>query len=942
MVTALSAVIAALVIFILPGAVVAWCAGMRLPWAAATGVAVTAGVWGVLGWAYGAQEIPVTLSSLLLGTAVFAIVGFFWRVIWTAVSVAKGRRQRQLDRELLSPAELEAQQKWWRGENLRSWITSKRRHGGILDPVWLLPLAGVVFGFTLLVQRAMDAIGGAKGGLNSVFQGWDAHWHASVIRFIGEQGVASSVRMGELQNIETHKELFYPTGFHTLAFGLKEFANLSVVEALNVTSVVLPALGLTFSAAFLAWFMVGRRGWVGALAAGLAPVAVAGVFPIFYVEYYTGAWPNLAALSVVGIGAAAMMKVPDRPITVPAAALALAGVGSIHPSAVPIVAVIVGFWWLLWKVFVPSSAGKRTDGIRHEVWLRVRDLLLVVVASAAGLGLMLPQWVIGSGQAGEVSQFNKRQVADYGVAWQRVLELQSRAEHYAPTQWWLTIGAIAGAVILLLWRRSIWAAVTTGLFAAVGAYSLKHFDGPVGTVAGFLSGLNYNSTHRLFSPLALIATALAAVAAAALVRFILGGFLLTPALRRWRESRTVRRSRGWVGITSAVLALIVCIGIAIGLVPWTQTPLENKYRWAVAASRDGRMVGDEEQNAFEWLSHQPGAYDGIIANNSHEGTGWMYPLYGLPSLHRHFLFSKTPKESATTALWWHPDLIGAGLAPEPGSQAALMRQWIPDTAGMKGDRSTYANISDFAARDMNVKYFIISPPSFWAFQKNIDAQVHGLWKSRGLTPVYKSGKTAIFAVNAQLTDEEIQQARESGESQSPDKLPPLPQTDATGSAAEAGEGYGANPLSEDHGGKSKAQKQKFFRPTKWDRELANGDAVAGEKAAPAPEEANSKPGQTEQAKPTAPGAPDQAPHAPVPNAPVPNVPAPNGPAQVAPTPAPVAPVPQAPAQQVPAAPAPGYGVPAPGYYAPAPGFGGAPGVGAPAVPGGGQGLGYYG
>ena len=34
-----------------------------------------------------------------------------------------------------------------------------------------------------------------------------------------------------------------------------------------------------------------------------------------------------------------------------------------------------------------------------------------------------------------------------------------------------------------------------------------------------------------------------------------------------------------------------------------------------------------------------------------------------------------------------------------------------------------------------------------------------MWKAPGLTPVYKDGATAIFAVNAQLTDEELAKAR---------------------------------------------------------------------------------------------------------------------------------------------------------------------------------------
>lgn len=947
MITALSAVVTALAIFILPGAVVGWCAGMRIPWALATGVVITAGVWNVLAWWYGDHDIAVTFGSLLQGTAVFAVVGLLWRLTWTATVWRRGRRARQLERELMPRAELEGYQPWWQGRSLKQWFGSPQRHGGVFDPMWIVPLAGVVAGFTLITQRAMDVIESKPDGLNNVFQGWDAHWHASVFRFIQETGVASAVRMGELQNIETHSALFYPTGFHTMGAALQEYMNMQPVQALNVTSVVLPALGATLSAAFLAWLLVGRRGLVGSLAAGLAAVAVAGVFPVFYVEYYTGAWPNSSALAMVGIGAAALSMAPVRPITIPAVALVVAGIGAIHPSAVPVTAVIVGLWWLLWKLFVPTGQTDQRRGTQkgflHGLWVRVKDVLLLGLPAVLGGALMLPQWTVGSGQASEVSGFNKQQVPDYGDAWQRVFELQSRANHYAATQWWLIVGAIAGAVILLLWRRNIWAAATTGVLAAVAAYSLKNFDGPAGAVAGFLSGLNYNSAHRLFNPLALFATALAAVAAAAVVRFVLGGFLLIPALQRRRAARRVKPGRGWTGRISGALAIATCIGIAIGLVPWTQTPLDNRYAWAVAASRDGRMVGDKEQGAFEWLTRQPGAYDGIIANNSHEGTGWMYPLHGLPALHRHFLLAKTPKDSATQAMLWHPDLMGAGLSPEPGSEADTMRQWTPDTAGMKGDRSDYANISDFAARDLNVKYYIISPPSFWSFQKNIEAQVKGLWKAPGLTPVYKDGATAIFAVNAQLTDEELAKARENGEAESPDELPPLPKV-KSGEDSRQG----------------KAKEQVFHRPTKWDRDLAKEDAAApganpeerrGSDKAAAEKQPEKKPRAGAQTNPGN-GAEARSGTAPAPGVGAPDVPAPGVPAPAVPYAPPPQYVPEP--QYPPGQGVPGYQPPGQGYYAPNPGYGygvpapnngiPAPGVGAPAqgagAPGINQGWGF--
>ncbi|KGM18900.1 hypothetical protein MA47_04680 [Corynebacterium auriscanis] len=110
MITAFSAVVTALAIFILPGAVVGWCAGMRIPWALATGVVITAGVWNVLAWWYGGHDIAVTFDSLLQGTAVFAVVGLLWRLTWTATVWRRGRRARQLERELMPRAELEGYQ----------------------------------------------------------------------------------------------------------------------------------------------------------------------------------------------------------------------------------------------------------------------------------------------------------------------------------------------------------------------------------------------------------------------------------------------------------------------------------------------------------------------------------------------------------------------------------------------------------------------------------------------------------------------------------------------------------------------------------------------------------------------------------------------------------------------------------------------------------------
>jgi hypothetical protein len=72
--------------------------------------------------------------------------------------------------------------------------------------------AGVLLG-VLLVSWA------AWRGLvhwQSIPSTWDAVWHANTVRFILDTGQASSTHMGELRNVETHAQLYYPSVFHAV------------------------------------------------------------------------------------------------------------------------------------------------------------------------------------------------------------------------------------------------------------------------------------------------------------------------------------------------------------------------------------------------------------------------------------------------------------------------------------------------------------------------------------------------------------------------------------------------------------------------------------------------------------------------------------------------------------------------------------------------------
>ena len=830
MISSFAAVLIAIALFVLPGAVVGWCAGMRLRWALAVGVAITAGVWSVLSWWYGERGIAVTGKSLLVGTMVFAVVGLLWRAVF---SVGTFRRWLRRDKQhAKAPSESEttsgkcddalnsseqslgtavAVKENHEGENRRSKILRR------LDPFWILPSLGVLAGLVIFLRRATLIYDQKPYGLGTIFQGWDVLWHASAIRYIMETGIASAPKMGPLQNVETHKDLFYPTGFHTMAYALQYFTGAEPTAALNATSYVLPGIGLTVSAALLAWMLVGKRCLTASLAAAVAPVVVVGVFPLFYSEYYMGAWPNISGIALAGLSAAAIMNTPRSPKSVLAAVLTFSGASALHPSAAPVVVMIVGVWWALWAIFVPFlGAEESVWGVKNRflkgIAARIRDVSLLAAAGILGAAFMLPQWKSGSAQAGEVKQFSETQIPiTRAESWQRVLEMQWRWDYFAPTQWWFVIAAVAGIVVILLWRRALWSVVLIFLFGACAAHSLKWFGGSFGKLLSHVTALHYNNAHRLMLPVALLATAFAAVALAALTRFILGGFYLF--WRDWKDKKKDSASTP-VRIFTATAATAVTVGLAAGHVIWFQKPFEPHYEWAIGKSLNGRMIGSQERAAFEWLRHQPGAYDGLIANNPGEGTGWMYPLHGLPSLHRHFLYPKVPHESATSRLFRIPDQIGKGLPPKPGSYAEMAQASGFSPEGYEGDRSEYATKADFAARDLNIKYYIISPPSFWKKQKDIPAQVRGTFLAPGLTLVYRNGATSIFAVNANLSDADIQQAYDSGKKASTWMLPPIKKhkvvkTDPTTGLPDT---WGANAQG--------SNETEFKRPQIWNEKAA--------------------------------------------------------------------------------------------------------------------------
>ena len=759
----------ALAVFILPGMVIAWSAGMRPHRALVVSIPITAGVWGLLAAIYGAISIPFTQVSVWIGTALMVLVAALWRAVFNRRRTQPNHPEPDVTEE---PAGSDAAEQLGVDTAEEPQTQPKKSRW---QPDWslvaqlILPVLGTIFGASLMMRRGLSALRDSVNGVDSIFQGWDVMWHASVVRFIMDERTASATHMGELQNVENHNQLFYPSAWHTLAFMFREVTGITPMAAINIAAMVIPAIGLALTASLIAWIAVrGRSREVSlgtVVAAFLAPIIVAGIVPLYYVGHFVSMWPYVAATALIGPIVWVFRKIPHNPIVILPAALALTGVAMMHPAPVTYAVIIVVFWWLGEELFKRASASHQATS---PVGSRVRGLLYMVITAVLAVAMLVPQFLIGSEQTSEVEAFTDQQDVSRWQSWTTVLFLQTRHADEFGIDWWMLWLGVAGMIMLVLWRRRIWLVLTYWLFALIAVDSVVNFAGPVGSIVRAVGALHYNTTHRLVFPVAILTAVFAAAAVGILIHLLFQWLPERIAHRRGHGKKTI-------AVTSSIGALIALL-MGSQLPGVTQTPKSEAYAYLLGTLYKPRVVTDKDLQAFDWLAQQPKAYDGLILNNPDEGAGWMYAYNGLKPLHRHYLWPTVDDEDYTTDLYWNTNMVGQGLPAERNTPAARAERAGQPTAGLEGDRSKERNRVDEGMDALNINYIISSPPHFWDFQDDLKAHGEALYNSPGVTPVYQDDQLYIYAVNAHFSDEELQQIL--GNSPKPPQSPPIQDEDA--------------------------------------------------------------------------------------------------------------------------------------------------------------------
>lgn len=568
----------------------------------------------------------------------------------------------------------------------------------ISRPALLTVAAGVLLGALIIVLTSIRRlIGTTFFGLNNISQVWDALWHADALQWIHETGDGSSLHMGELMNYDTHGFNYYPNTWHDLGALLYPLTGANTVELYNIYSPASLAFTLPISIGSLAYWL-GRKRFDpdrSAVFAALA-AAVTAVFPSLpYVELAFTAVPNAVGVSLAPVTAVLVISAVGDRRRVLAAVLAIAGTAATHPSGLVVMAVIVGSWWLLQALWKPVRG-------------RGGDVATLAAIGAGALVLISPV-IIGTlkiSENNELSGFDFRdENASVAKAFVRAaFNGTDLLGHQYPLLYLLIPAAIG--LGWLVWSRN-WAVVAAWLaFIVTTANAVYDLGGLPSKLFGALGGYFYNSPHRLTFVVSMFTAVAAGIGLGVLV---LGVARLLARKPVWQRNRLALPALTVVGL------LIVA---GAGAVRYADNgKIAVQYR-------SGAYVGVEDVEAYRWLAQQPEARSTVILNNLDQGSGWMYPVADLTPL---FPFYRANDFSQRQSdLYWNAARIGA----DPRI--------------------------DQIVRDLNIRYVIDAPPSYWWFQNGAPNLAEGRFGdpflplrengAPGLREVYRQGNVTIYEV----------------------------------------------------------------------------------------------------------------------------------------------------------------------------------------------------
>jgi hypothetical protein len=574
----------ALLLLIIPGAIVARSVQLTWPITVAIAPALTYGVVALAIIPLGALGIPWNAWTALAALLVVTVLAAVSRVLLARYRDTEGESRAVTGRPAATVA------------------------------------VGVLVGALLIWFAALRGI----PNWQSIPSTWDAVWHGNTVRFILDTGQASSTHMGELRNVDTHDVLYYPSAFHALVAVYCQITGAAPTTAYTLSALAASVWLFPVSAATLTWCVL--RGpdsvWRRAGAAAGAAALSASFTALPYVEFDTAAMPNLTAYGLVAPTFALITSTLRHRDRVPIAVLALVGVFSVHITGGVVVVLLLAAWWLLAALW-------------HPVRGRLRDAAALAAVAVPTVLVLLPQFITVRQQEDVIAGHSfltylskKRGVFD-------AVFQHSRHLNDFPVQYALIGVAAVGGLVLLV-RKILWPLAVWLLLIVVNVDAGTPLGSPVGAVAGAFGEFFYKDPRRLAAATTLLLLPMAGVGLFTLVGLVVEGARRTAGRRL--------PAPAWGAVTSLLLLAATLVS-AWHYFPRHRYLFGDKYDSVIVDKRDleamaylaklpgarETLIGNANTDGTAWMYAVSGLHP--------LWTHYDYPVQQGPGYHRFIMWA---------------------------------------------------------------------------------------------------------------------------------------------------------------------------------------------------------------------------------------------------------------------------------------------------------------
>ncbi len=604
-----------ILIFFVPGLAILAAGGVRRLNLVCLAAPVSFSMASVLGILLGLLKLPYNPLSYLLASAAAAVLAFGLRALW----LRRGRDGRaSRERGVLG------------ANGLIPMATSRQR-------LWPIPvIVAVVIPAAIITYRYIRGFGTP----DSLSQTFDNVYHLNAIRHIASIQNGSSLTLGNLTESSTG---FYPAAMHDLMALVFMFGGASVMEVVNIGTIVIGAIIWPLSCIFLITRIVGNQA-TAIMAAGVLSAGFS-AFPYLMVAFGV-LYPNHAAIALLPVALGLVIEVLGlarcRPSSFwpPLIALALVGPGLVlaHPSAF---VALVGFSTppLLARVLLSWRSYRRGRETGRAVSLWAAFSLVYMAAGALVWIFIRPSLAAAPWTP---FQSNARALG----------EILASAPMGTTAAWAMMVLTVIGLYVAARRLGQYWWVI--GMYLVGGALYLIVSSWTLGDFRTFWTGVWYNDSFRLAALLPVVTLPVAVMGAQWLTYRVraFGDFLVESG--RSNPGRLAPFARPLAArlpsVTGVAAAVALVLGLGVAAQGGTLSNVQRRLDTIFETNPNSFLLTTDETAMLEEVAAVVPATDLVVAN-PRTGGSLVYAISDRRTLAPHIFGDRTPDEQYLLDHW---------------------------------------------------------------------------------------------------------------------------------------------------------------------------------------------------------------------------------------------------------------------------------------------------